>query len=341
MRLEYTVGVTEPDFLDRAADSVVEQCPTEPLLSPDGDMLREALAEVVESVRNALAGRDPTPPEIAQIDPCRLLRLLRGAVLDDWSGGEESLLRILRAFERTERVLAATGEGVAANPFSRSLLREVVHLLLSPLGSVVMLAGRLRDEQVGPLNEEQHRLLSIIHRAAASTATTSSDLLTLTTPDEHFRGSRRFSVEDSVTIVAEVVRPLTEARGSELVVRTEVGGLRRGPSQGIAQALLGLAIRVALLTRDGTVELDARAGEGDLVSFSLAGRGSRPAARPEDPFLMFRSGPGSEGYTLSAEAVAFSAGRQTLRSMGSDLEIRTADDGALTLRFEMSLPMAD
>ncbi len=77
------------------------------------------------------------------------------------------------------------------------------------------------------------------------------------------------------------------------------------------------------------------------MAFSLAGRGEHLTARQEDPFLMFRTGPGSEGYTLSAEALSFSSGRQTLREMGSDLLVGTADDGALTLRFEMSLPKAD
>lgn len=342
MRLEPALGVAEPDFLERAAESVVERCPIEPLASPDEEMLREALAEVIEGVRDALAGSEPASPKHTQVDPCRLLRLLRGAVLEAWSDEDGSLLETLRAFEATERALGGADEGMAASPFSRSLLREVVHLLLSPLGSVVMLAGRLRDERAGPLNEEQHRQLRIIHRAAASAATASSALLTLTSPEEHYGGSRRFSVSDTVATVADVVRPIAEARGSELVVRERIERPRRGPADGLAQALLGLAIRVALTTRDGTVELDVDGAEEDVVSFSLTRRGgSGTAGREEDPFLMFRTDPGAEGYTLSAEALSFAAGRQTIRAMGSDLEVGTADDGALTLRFVLSLPVAD
>jgi signal transduction histidine kinase len=210
------------------------------------------------------------------------------------------------------------------------------------LGSVVMLAGRLRDERLGPLNEAQHRQLGIIHRAAVSAATASSDLLTLTTPEEHYGGSRRFAIADTVAIVADVLRPVTEARGSELVVRVRDEGFRHGAVNGLTQTLLGLATRVALMTRDGTLELDVSGAEGDVVSFSLTGRGGSgtPPDEEGDPFLMFRSGRASEGYTLSSEALAFSAGRRRLRAMGSDLEVGTAADGALSLRFEMELPVA-
>jgi len=330
-----------PDFLERAAASVVEKFPLEPLLSPEVGMLRRVLADLVQGVRDALVGSDPRPPKHAPVDPCSLLRSLRGEVLDEWSDEDGSLLETLQAFEATERVILAADEGVGANRFSRSLLREVVHLLVSPLGSVVLLAGRLQEERGGPLTEEQQRQVRIIHRAATSAATASSDILTLTTPEEHYRGSRRFSVGDTVTVVADVVRPVTEARGTELIVRGEVERARRGPANGLARALLGLTTRVALMTRNGTVELDVQGGDGDKVSFSLSSRGELGGAHEEgDPFLMFRNGPGSDGYTLSAEALAFSAGRQILRAMGSDLEVHEANDGALTLRFEMTLPTA-
>ncbi|MEX2471166.1 MAG: hypothetical protein WEA34_03245 [Gemmatimonadota bacterium] len=342
MRLEPAVDGVEPDFLERAAESVVENAPAEPLLSPDGDMLRAALAKVVEGVRDVLAGQEPAPLKKAQVDRVRLLRSLRGAVLDAWSDEDGSLLETMRAFETTERAMSEGDEGVAASPFSRNLLREVVHLLLSPLGSVVMLVGTLREERAGPLNEKQHRQLGIIHRAATSAASASSDILTLISPEEYYGAPQRFSVADIIATVADVVRPLTEARDSRLDVRVEVDQPRRGPVNALTQALLGLATRLALMTRDGTVELDADARDGDAVSFSLTGRSAPGSAREErDPFLLFRTDPGSDGYTLSPEALSFSAGRQTLRAMDSDLEVDTADDGALTLRFEMTLPLAE
>jgi signal transduction histidine kinase len=336
------LGIPEPDFLERAAEAVVEEHPAEPLLSPDQDMLREAVAEVVETVRDALAGHEPVPPEHTQVDRRLLLRSLRGAVLEDWSDEDGSLLETMRAFEVAARALGGDDGDLGASPFSRSLLREVVHLLLSPLGSVVMLAGRLLDERVGPLNDDQQRQLRIIHRAATTAATATSDILTLTSPDEHYGARQRFSVKNTVAIVADVVRPVTEARGSELVVREQVERPRLGPTKGLTQALLGLATRVALMTREGTVELDVVGTEGDTVSFSLTGRGAQAATSHEDdPFLMFRTGPGSEGYTLSPEALAFSAGRRSLRAMGSELEVGLTDDGALRLHFEMMLPVAD
>jgi len=342
MRLHSDLGALDLDFLERAAQSVVETCPTEPLLSPPEKMLREALAEVVEGVRDALAGHQPAIPAHTQVDRQLLLRRLRSAVLDSWSGEDASLLATLRAFEATERVLAGSDEGVGASPFSRSLLREVVHLLLSPLGSVVMLAGMLREERAGALNEVQRRQLRIIHRAAVSAASMSRDLLTLSSPEEEIRSDGRFSVAETVARVADVIRPVTEARGSELVVREGVQLPRRGPANVLAQALLGLGLRAALMTRDGTLQLDVAVTDGHGVSFALTGRGGGGKLHlEEDAFLPFRSGDGSEGFTLSPEGLAFSAARQLLRGVGSDLEVGTTLDGALTLRFEMTLPIAD
>lgn len=342
MNLGSAVDAVEPDFLERAAEAVIENAPAEPLLSPDEGMLREALAEVVEGVRDVLAGHEPAPLKQAQVDRGRLLRSLRGAVLEAWSEEDGSLLETMLAFETTERGMSEADEGVAASPFSRSLLREVVHLLLSPLGSVVMLVGMLREERTGPLTEEQHRQLRIVHRAATSAASASSDILTLTSPEAHYGLRQRFSVAETIATVADVVRPVAEARGSRLEVRVEVEPSRCGPVNGLARALLGLATRLALMTRDGTLELGVEAREGDAVSFSLTGRGVPASARDEkDPFLLFRTDPGSDGYTLSPEALAFSAGRQTVRAMGSELEVDTADDGTLTLRFEMTLPVAE
>ena len=115
-----------------------------------------------------------------------------------------------------------------------------------------------------------------------------------------------------------------------------------GPANGLAQVLLGLAVRIALTTREGTVELDVDGAEGAVVSFSLTRRGGPgTSVQEDDPFLMFRTGPGAEGYTLSADALSFATGRQTLQAMGSDLEVGTADDGALTLRFDIALPSAE
>lgn len=346
MTLDLDARLPPPDVMDRAAEAVLARYPIEPLVTPDEAILRREVTALVEAVRLAVDGGTPTATDRPPLHRLHLLRMLRGAVLAAWSDEEElSLLHTMKAFETVESLLRGSTEDPAnvdaVTPFARSLLREVAHALLSPLGSIVMLAETLREDASVPLSEAQHRRLNIIHRAAVSGASISSDLLTLTSPRTHYEGTRRLVVGDVVEAIANLVRPVTEARGSDFVVDQGVTEPRRGPGSAVTQALLGLALRAALMTRDGTVELRVEPGDDDMVSFSLSTRDGSPGGGPaDDAFEIFRTESGAEGYTLSPEGLAFSAAREIIRSIGSELEVDRTPDGAFMLRFEISLPPA-
>lgn len=346
MTLDLDARIPPPDTMARAADAVLARYPTEPLVTPDEAILRREVTVLVEAVRLAIEGRAPTATDRAPLDRVHLLGMLRRALLGLWSEEEEvPLLQTMKAFETVEAMLRGSNENPAnvdaVRPFARSLLREVAHALLSPLGSIVMLAETLREDSSAPLSEAQQRRLNIIHRAAVSGASISNDLLTLTSPRMHYEGTRRFVVADAIEAIANLVRPVTEARGSDLVVDQGVTEPRSGPGSAVTQALLGLALRAALLTRDGTVELRVEPGQDDVVSFSLMTRdGSPGGGRADDAFTIFRTESGAEGYTLSPEGLAFSAAQETVRSIGSQLEVDMTADGALLVRFEVRLPKA-
>lgn len=348
MTLHLDAGTPPSDALDRAAEMVVARYPTEPLVTPDDTIVRREVSALVDAVRLAIEGGTPGAMDRPPLDRAHLLRMLRIAVLETWSDDEElSLLRTMKAFEAVESRLLQSDEDPtsvdAVRPFARSLLREVAHALLSPLGSIVMLAETLREDASAPLSEAQQRRLNIIHRAAVSGASISNDLLTLTSPRMHYEGKRRFVVGDAIDAIADLVRPVTEARGSDLVVDQAVTEPRSGPGSAVIQAYLGLALRAALITRDGVLELRIEPSEGDLVSFSLVTRGGAPAEnQAENAFTIFRTDSGAEGYTLSPEGLAFTAARETLRMLGSELEVGTApdDSDAMLVRFTIRLPLA-
>jgi signal transduction histidine kinase len=340
-------GLTAPpDFVERATERVIETSLIEPLLTPDEGLLRDELSAVAEGVRIALDGQVPVQNRGTQLDRLRLLRMLRAAVLEDWSGDDGSLLATMRAFEATEQALGEGGEHAPStnvlSPFSRNVLREVSHLLRSPLGSIVMLTEMLR-EQSGPLSESQGHRLNIIYRAALSAAATAGDLLTLTSREERFETVRRFSVAETLATIADIVRPVTEARGSELVVRQDVEGHRLGPASAVGEALLGLALRAALMTHEGKVELEASACEGDILEFSVTsdGAGGGWASEKGDPLQIFRTAPDSDSYTISQDGLAFSAAREIIRSIGSELHVDASPEGPLTLLFRIALPVVD
>jgi signal transduction histidine kinase len=317
------------------------------LMAPDVQLLRSELTAVAEVVRKAVDGRIPPPPERMQMDRLRLLRMLRSAVLEVWTDDAGSPLPTMRAFESAERALSTAGEGrppgEALSPFSRNLLREVAHLLRSPLGSIVVLTEALREERAGPLTEAQRRQLEIIYRAAVSAASTATDLLTLTSHDQLVERERRFSVAVTVRTVADVVRPVTEARNSHLSVGGDVAGYRRGPESAIAQALLGLALRAALMTREGRLDIEAWGHDSELVRLSVTihDPGDSSADAVVDPLQIFRPDPESGSFTIAPDGIAFSAAREIIRAVGSELEVASLPEGGFSLSFSVALPVAD
>jgi signal transduction histidine kinase len=249
----------------------------------------------------------------------------------------------MQAFEVANEALVTSAESTLAEvlePTSRSVLREVAHLLRSPFGSIVMLADTLRDERSGPLSDIQKYQLDIIHRAALAVASTAGDLLTHLgeDPEEH---PRPLSVAEIMEAVADVVRPVAEARRCRVIIQESVEGLRAGPTSALTRVLLALALRLADMTQDGSVELGAR-GEGRLVRFSLRAHGirERVTVGADELLAVFRTEPNLGGPILSVSALALSAARTILGHLGSELAIEAPSRDELLVTFSLSLPPA-
>lgn len=335
------------DPLVRAAERVIRHHATDPPVSPNEELLRLEITEVAESVRGALDGRSGKALGTGQLDRLHLLLLLRTAVVRAWSEGDGPLLPLMRAFETVQASLMRSREDASVTqvlaPFSRSLLREVAHLLRSPLGSIVMLTDTLREGASGPLTDLQKRQLDIIYRAALAVGATAGELLALTTETEGIERSSRFRVGDVVQSVADVVRPVTEARGCRLLVQEMVETHRTGPALALGQALLWLTLRAAVRTRHGTVELHATPEHGDVVAFLVRADGAEEevGVSSADPFRLFLVDPDTGSYTLCPDGLGVSAARAILRALASELQVRRGNAGELSMSFRVTLPAAD
>jgi signal transduction histidine kinase len=229
----------------------------------------------------------------------------------------------------------------ALTPHSRTIMREVAHLLRSPLGSIVMLADTMRSSTSEPLTDAQRRKLGIIHRAALGVAATMGDLLTLVGEGEDVTRTARFSVPDVLEVVADIVRPVTEARENRLDVRPAVARIRHGPTSALSRALLGLTLLGASRVRGGAVEISATEGDGDMVTFSIVAAGE-PDSADAEPVQMLRAlrrDPESGEHSVSPDGLRLSGARALVRRIGSDLHV-TDEDGALRLTFTLALPVA-
>ncbi|HZD05702.1 MAG TPA: histidine kinase dimerization/phospho-acceptor domain-containing protein [Longimicrobiales bacterium] len=333
------------DPLERAAHQVLREYATESGAERGRELLRHEIRAVVEDVRAALSGRALPEAEAGRLDRIRLLRALRTAVLEERAEERAPPLPLMRAFESVQRVLldnaARASLTEVLNGYSRSLLDEVAHLLRSPLGSMVMLAEVLLDEQSGPLTDVQKRQIRIIHRAVAGMASTVESVLTLTGTGEGPGAPSPLSVPEIVESVADLVRPVAAGRGSELVVElSSVDGRRLGRASAISRALLGAAVPAALRTRDGSLTLRAQGREDDGVSFIVAARGNG-AVPDEDLATLLRVpcvDPDSTGCSLSAAGLGLAAARARIHDLGSELVLEATADGAFEARFSLLLP---
>lgn len=337
------------DPLSRAVDHLhAELLDT---LPPETDpaSLRRELDTLVAGVRATLAGQPPGFSRAGELDRVQLLRSLRGAVLDIWSEANGSILPLMRALESTEGALHDRYSGSTISetltPFSRKLLREVAHLLRSPLGAIVMMADSMRDDQSDRLQPTQHDRVEIMRKAALSASTITGNLLTLLSDEERVAEPSRFRLTDTIDTVSSVVRPVAEARNSDLVVSCSVNGHRSGPARGLAQTLLTLLLRATLMTRDASITLDVTADSDDVVCFEVVTDGTDTIVsfdRDESGgFFLLGVDPHSRAFSMSADGLGLEAAQRMIRSMGSDLTVGATPQSDVRLSFSLRLPRVD
>jgi signal transduction histidine kinase len=219
-------------------------------------------------------------------------------------------------------------------------LREVAHLLRSPIGSIVMLADALKTDGVEVVSAAQRHKLDIIHRAALGVATTAGDILSLVSDEEAFARVPTLRVDETLASVAEVVRPVAESRKTRLDVEARVEGVRTGPASALLRALLGLTLRAALHVRGGHLLVVAESAGGEEVRFDISAKGDERAAveDPHELLKIFHIDRDSGTYTLSQEGLGLTAGGVLVARMGSSVDLRTEPDGTIRLGFSLVLP---
>jgi signal transduction histidine kinase len=277
-------------------------------------------------------------------DALWLLRELRTEVVRSWPE-DRPLLPAMRAFEEMQRRVLADGGGSPIEeiltPFARSLLREVAHMIRSPLGSIVMMADTLLEQGDQLTAERRARQHAIIYRAALGLAQVGGELLTLVEQRE-LEPVEHFSVEKALELVADVARPVTEARGCDLVLSLPDDPHVVGHPETLMRAMLALTLRAALRAREGNVEIEVRREAPTRVTFAVTARGDGtiPDGGVAELLELFRAEPDTGSYTLSAEGLGLAAVAHLIRAMGSELVVDAPSDEELRLWFEITEPEA-
>jgi signal transduction histidine kinase len=339
--LDQAVGEVEQGWLQIAEDS-----PSQEEVHAQLVLLREAVTDAVNGVHRADERLART------VLSRRLLELVRRHLLAQVAAlptapATAALLVLLTAMETVSHSLepdwAQHFADRLSGPDGMDLVVEVAHDLRSPLTSILFLSETLQRARSGPINAVQERQLGLIYSAAFGLSSMASDVIELA------RGGDRlvdldplpFSVADIFESVRDIVQPIAEEKGLQVVLHFPELDLRVGYPVALSRVLLNLTTNALKFTSEGVVEIRADQGEGNKITFSVrdTGRGIPPTAMLT-LFEPFRRRQKQGEYAFSGAGLGLSICRKLVEAMRATLKVETAPDSGTRFYFELDLPSA-
>lgn len=339
-QLDQAVAEVEAGWLQIAEDS-----PSQEEVRAQLMLLREAITDAVNGVHRA-------DEKLARtVLSRRLLELVRRHLLIKVSNGAlpatTELLSLLSSMEVVSHSLepdwAQHFADRLSGPDGMDLVVEVAHDLRSPLTSILFLSETLQRARSGPINAVQERQLGLIYSAAFGLSSMASDVIELA------RGGDRlvdldplpFSVADIFESVRDIVQPIAEEKGLQVVLHFPELDFRVGYPVALSRVLLNLTTNALKFTSEGVVEVRADQGEGDKITFSVrdTGRGIPPNAMTT-LFEPFRRRQKQGEYAFSGAGLGLSICRKLVEAMRATLRVETSTDAGTRFYFELDLPSA-
>ena len=335
-----------------AASDVSDEWPHREHGATSAADVRTSLAALTENVRQALTGESIALGTFPPFVPVRrALELLRRAFLERSEplgaqpDGEMSVLDVIKAMERVQHTIdedAAHRFGARlSGQDAQQLVVEMAHDMRSPLGSILILAERLRYGSAGGLTPIQERQLGLVYSAAFGLAALAGDVIELarggTTLME--QAPMPFLVSDVLQSIMDILRPMAEEK--RLVVRC-VGpeaDLRVGYQAALNRVLLNLATNAIKFTNVGSVDVICRQIDRNRIEFSVkdTGRGI-PSYVMSHLFEAFRQRQITGDYAFSSAGLGLSICKKLIAAMGGELGVETELEKGTRFHFVLDLP---
>ena len=151
--------------------------------------MRSAVGSLADAVRKAATGGSPDVRGLPPFVPTRrTLERLRRSFLEhaeapDVRSEAEDVVRILRAIEQVQDAIDLDAAHRFASRLTgqdaQQLVVEMAHDMRSPLGSILILAERLRGGAGGELTPIQQRQLGLVYSAAFGLSSLAGDVIEL------------------------------------------------------------------------------------------------------------------------------------------------------------------
>ena len=336
---------------DAASDVCTEWPHTEHAATSPSDV-RSTVTALTESIRRALSGESVALVAFPPFVPVRrALELMRRAFLErvDSSdlepGSEATVLDVIKAIERVQLAIDQDSAHRFASRLSgqdaQQLVVEMAHDMRSPLGSILILAERLRYGSGGSLTPIHERQLGLVYSAAFGLSALAGDVIELARGGTTLMDQppMPFLVSDVLQSIFDILRPMAEEKRLTMRYTGPEADLRVGYQAALNRVLLNLATNAIKFTNVGSVEVMCRQLDRSRVEFSVkdTGRGIPPHVM-SNLFEAFRQRQITGDYAFSSAGLGLSICKKLIAAMGGELGVETELEKGTRFHFVLDLP---
>ncbi len=340
-------------FVSSAARAEVEWPSREHSVVSAADLHR-TMEILVAGVRSRLDGHVPALEGVPSYVPARrVLERVRRAFLEETARDpgtttSHDILAVVRAVEDTQERLdqdaAQRFVSRLASFDAQQLVVEMAHDMRSPLGSILVLAERLRAGTGGDIPAVQQRQLGLIYSAAFGLSALAGDVIELARGGTTLMDVQPtpFSVSDVLQSIADIVRPMAEEKRLTMTWSGLAADVRVGHPAALNRVLLNLATNAIKFTNAGVVDVRARDIDRLRVEFTVSdtGRGI-PDYVMTHLFEAFRQRQMPGDYAFSSAGLGLSICQKLVRAMGGELDVRTELEVGTRFSFVLELPQPE
>ena len=270
--------------------------------------------------------------------------------LDINAGLERTVRERTEELQRKNRQIESQNKRVLeASRLKSQFLANMSHELRTPLNAVLALSDILAQEMSGPLNEEQLKQITVIHRSGKALLQLINDVLDLSRIEAGRMTVEKspISVQSLISLVSDTLRPLAEDKSLDLVVKTaaDLPLYMTSDEHKLRQILINLIGNGIKFTERGHVTMDVRyQASPPAITFAVSDTGiGIPLEAQERIFEEFHQADGSTTRKYGGTGLGLTISRRMAELMGGTLTVRSvAGEGstfALTVPYQPSEPV--
>ncbi len=244
------------------------------------------------------------------------------------------------AENRAKKEEIAREAAESADRMKSVFLATMSHELRTPLNTIIGFTGVLQQGLAGPLNEEQLKQTGMVRESARHLLNLINDILDLSKIEagQLEIAHEHFDVAASITGITQGFEPMLANKPTGFEVHIEDGlASFTGDRRRFEQILLNLLSNAVKFTAHGTIRLDARKKNNELVvSVSDTGIGI-PKDQVSKVFVPFEQIDTGLDRRREGTGLGLSISRQLARLMNGDLKAMSAGEGGGSV-FTLTLP---